>query len=173
MSPKPETVTAPGGAGRIRAYLMFTALLIAAWVLWSGMFKPLLLGLGAFSCALAGYIAVRMGYFESRTFALRFNLRLLGFWAWLLKEIVKSSVEVARIVLSRNLQLSTRVVEIDVSNLSLVDQAILGNSITLTPGTLTLDADDDKLLVHALTVEGADALENGEMMRRVAAIHED
>jgi multicomponent Na+:H+ antiporter subunit E len=173
MSRKPETGTAPSGAGRLRAYLMFTVLLIAAWVLWSGMFKPLLLGLGAFSCLLAGYIAVRMGYFDSNVFALRFNLRLLGFWAWLLKEIVKSSLEVARIVLSRDLQLSTRVVEIDASRLSPVDQAVLGNSITLTPGTLTLDAKDGRLLVHALTPEGAEALEEGEMLRRVAAIHED
>ena len=173
MSRKPETDTAPTGAVRVRAYLMFTVLLIAAWVLWSGMFKPLLLGLGAFSCLLAGYIAVRMGYFDSNVFALRFNLRLLGFWAWLLREIVKSSLEVARIVLTRDLQLSTRVVEIDASGLSPVDQAVLGNSITLTPGTLTLDAKDGRLLVHALTPEGAEALEEGEMLRRVAAIHED
>ncbi|MDJ0905257.1 MAG: Na+/H+ antiporter subunit E [Woeseiaceae bacterium] len=173
MNPARDNQTAPGSAGRLRAYLMFTVLLIAAWVLWSGMFKPLLLALGAVSCALVVYIAVRMGYFDSRVFALRFNLRLLGFWAWLLKEIVKSSLEVARIVLARKLELSTRVVEIDVSQLSPVDQVILGNSITLTPGTLTLDADDGKLLVHALTAEGAAALEEGEMLRRVAAIHKD
>jgi multicomponent Na+:H+ antiporter subunit E len=173
MKPSPDNNTAPAGAGRLRAYLMFTALLIAAWVLWSGMFKPLLLGLGAFSCALAGYIAIRMGYFDTRVFALRFNLRLLGFWVWLLREIVKSSLEVARIVLTRDLKLSTRVVEIDASRLSPVDQAVLGNSITLTPGTLTLDASDGRLLVHALTADGANALEDGEMLRRVAAIHED
>ena len=173
MKPSPANNTAPSGAGRVRAHLMFIALLIAAWVLWSGMFKPLLLGLGAFSCALAGYIGVRMGYFDTRVFALRFNLRLLGFWAWLLKEIVQSSLEVARIVLARDLRLSTRVVEIDASRLSPVDQAVLGNSITLTPGTLTLDASDGRLLVHALTAEGASALEDGEMLRRVAAIHED
>ena len=165
--------TVPAGAGRFRAYLMFMALLVAAWVMWSGMFKPLLLGLGAFSCLLAGYIAVRMGYFDTRVFALRFNFRLFGFWAWLLKEIVKSSLEVARVVLSRELQLSTRVIEIDASRLSPVDQAVLGNSITLTPGTLTLDASDGRLLVHALTSDGAEALEEGEMLRRVAAIHED
>ena len=173
MSPTPENNAALTGAGRAGAYLMFIALLIAAWVLWSGMFKPLLLALGAFSCALAAYIAVRMGYFDTRVFALRFNLRLIAFWGWLLKEIVTSSLEVARIVLSRKLELSTRVIEIDASQLSPVDQVILGNSITLTPGTLTLDADDGKLLVHALTAEGAAALEKGEMMRRVAAIHED
>ena len=173
MKPSPETSTAPRGAGRLRVYLMFTALLVAAWVLWSGMFKPLLLGLGAFSCALAAYISIRMGYFDTRVFALRFNLRLLAFWGWLLKEIVKSSLEVARIVLARDLRLSTKVVELDAGRLSPVDQVLLGNSITLTPGTLTLDALDGRLIVHALTVEGAAALEEGEMMRHVAAIHED
>ena len=80
MRPSAETKTAPAGAGHIGAYLMLTALLIGAWLLWSGMFKPLLLGLGAFSCALAGYIAVRMGYFDTRVFALRFNFRVITFW---------------------------------------------------------------------------------------------
>ncbi len=173
MKPLSDNSTAPMGAGRFRVYLMFIAILVAAWVLWSGMFKPLLLGLGAFSCALAGYIAVRMGYFDTRVFALRFNFRLFGFWVWLLKEIVKSSLEVSRVVLARKLQLSTQVVEIDASRLSPVDQVVLGNSITLTPGTLTLAASDGRLLVHALTADGARALEDGEMLRRVAAIHDD
>ena len=165
--------TAPTGAERVRAYLMFIALLVSAWVLWSGMFKPLLLVLGAFSCALAGYIAVRMGYFDTRVFALRFSFRLFGFWAWLLREIVKSSLEVSRVVLARKLRLSTRVIEIDASRLSPVDQVVLGNSITLTPGTLTLAVSDGRILVHALTADGARALEDGEMLRRVAAIHGD
>ena len=173
MKPSPDNKTASMSAGRFRAYLMFIVLLIAGWVLWSGMFKPLLLGLGAFSCALVAVIAVRMGYFDSNTFALRFNSRLFGFWAWLLKEIVKSSIEVTRVVLARELKLSTKVVEIDASQLSRVDQAILGNSITLTPGTLTLSVEDGQLRVHALTPEDADALQEGEMLRRVAAIHED
>ena len=51
-----------------------------------------------------------------------------------------------------------------------VDLALLGNSITLTPGTLTLDVHEGRLLVHALTPEGAAALERGEMQRRVAAL---
>ena len=109
MKPSVEKSTAPGGAGHISAYLIFIALLIAAWVLWSGMFKPLLLGLGALSCALAAFIAIRMGYFDTRVFALRFNLRVVAFWGWLFKEIVKSSLEVARVVLSRDLRISTRV----------------------------------------------------------------
>ena len=147
-----------------------TLLLIAAWVLWSGLFKPLLLALGAFSCALTVYVAKRMGYFDADVFAFRYNLRLLGFWGWLAGEIVRSSLEVARIVLSARLRVDPQIVEIAANDLEPVDQALLGNSITLTPGTLTLDVHEDRILVHALTPEGAQSILDGEMKRRVSAL---
>ena len=149
---------------------VLTAFLVAAWLLWSGLYKPLLLGLGVFSCALTVYLLQRMGYFESSAFPFRYSPRLLGFWGWLGKEIVLSSIEVARHVLSPRVEVSPRTVRLDVSDLNTVDQALLGNSIPLTPGTLTLDVHEGRLLVHALTKEGADALKEGEMQRRVRAL---
>jgi multicomponent Na+:H+ antiporter subunit E len=150
--------------------LILAVLLIAAWVLWSGYLKPLLLGLGALSCLLTVWIVRRMGYFDDENFAFHYDWRLLGFWAWLGREVVVSSIEVARIVLRPRLDVEPKVVSIDGSGLGPVDLALLGNSITLTPGTLTLDVHEDRLLVHALTADGAAALERGEMQRRVAAL---
>jgi len=150
--------------------LTLVLLLIAAWVLWSGYLKPLLLGLGALSCLLTVWIVRRMGYFDDETFAFHYDWRLLGFWAWLGGEVVKSSIEVARVVLGRRIVVEPQVVDIDGSALGPVDQVLLGNSITLTPGTLTLDVYEGRLRVHALTREGAAALEDGEMQRRVAAL---
>ena len=150
--------------------LTLALLLIAAWVLWSGYLKPLLLGLGALSCLLTVWIVRRMGYFDDETFAFHYAWRLLGFWAWLGGEVVKSSIEVARVVLGRRIVVEPQVVDIDGSALGPVDQVLLGNSITLTPGTLTLDVHEGRLLVHALTPNGAAALRDGEMQRRVAAL---
>ena len=150
--------------------LILAVLLIAAWVLWSGYLKPLLLGLGALSCLLTVWIVRRMGYFDDENFAFHYDWRLLGFWAWLGREVVVSSIEVARIVLRPRLVVEPKVVNIDGSGLGPVDLALLGNSITLTPGTLTLDVHEGRLLVHALTADGAAALERGEMRRRVAAL---
>lgn len=150
--------------------LILAVLLIAAWVLWSGYLKPLLLGLGALSCLLTVWIVRRMGYFDDENFAFHYDWRLIGFWAWLGREVVVSSIEVARIVLRPRLDVEPKVVSIDGSGLGPVDLAVLGNSITLTPGTLTLDVHEDRLLVHALTADGAAALERGEMQRRVAAL---
>ena len=150
--------------------LILAVLLIAAWVLWSGYLKPLLLGLGALSCLLTVWIVRRMGYFDDENFAFHYDWRLFGFWAWLGREVVVSSIDVARIVLRPRLDVEPKVVSIDGSGLGPVDLALLGNSITLTPGTLTLDVHEDRLLVHALTADGAAALERGEMQRRVAAL---
>jgi len=153
--------------------LYLLALLIAAWLLWSGLFKPLLLGLGVFSCLLAVYLARRMGYFDNEVFALRFGPSLFGYWAWLAREIVRSSLQVARIILTPRLPISPQVFEIRATATHPVDQTMLANSITLTPGTLALDVHDGVILVHSLTKSGADELVAGEMNRRVAALREE
>lgn len=150
--------------------LILLLLLAAAWVLWSGYLKPLLLGLGVVSCLLTVWIVRRMGYFDDETFAFHYDWRLLGFWAWLGLEVVKSSIEVARVVLRPRIDVEPSLVDVDGRDLDPVDLAVLGNSITLTPGTLTLDAHEGRLLVHALTADGAAALQSGEMLRRVAAL---
>ena len=165
INPKDDTPS-PG----YRRTLVLGLLLLAAWLLWSGLFKPLLLALGAFSCVLTVYLVRRMGFFDKETFVFRYNVQLLGFWAWLGREIVSSSLEVARVVLRRNMDLQPKVVTIDASELDPVDQALLGNSLTLTPGTLTLDVHQGRLLVHALTPDGAADVKEGEMQRRVAAL---
>jgi multicomponent Na+:H+ antiporter subunit E len=155
-----------------RMIALFT-LLVAAWLLWSGIFKPLLLGLGVFSCLLTIYVTHRMGYFDTDVFALRFRRRLLGYWLWLAKEVVKSSLDVARVVVNPKLPISPQVVKIKASCEHPVDQAILANSITLTPGTLALDVHNGAITVHTLTKAGADDLMKGDMDRRVAALRKD
>ena len=149
---------------------LLAGLLIVAWLLWSGMFKTLLLGLGLFSCGLTIYVIRRMGYFDNELFAFRYGPRLLAFWGWLGAEMLRSSVEVARVVLRPKLEIDPSVVEIRPDDHSLVDKVLLGNSITLTPGTLTLDVQENRLLVHVLTSRGGDDLLAGEMMRRIASL---
>lgn len=146
--------------------------LVAAWLLWSGLYKPLLLGLGLFSCLLTIYIKYRMEYFQTEMFALQLGRRLIGYWMWLSKEVVKSSLDVARIIVSPSLPISPQVVTIKASCDNPVDRAILANSITLTPGTLALDVYEGEITVHALTEAGAAELRKGEMDRRILALRE-
>jgi len=141
-----------------------------AWLLWSGIYKPLLITLGVLSCLLVLVLSRRMGFFEKGVYSLHLIWRLLPFWGWLGKELVVSNLQVARIVLSPRMPISPTVIKLEALPEDPVGQAILGNSITLTPGTVTLDDHEGMLLVHCLTEEGANALVEGEMNRRVALL---
>ena len=141
-------------------------ILAASWLLWSGLYKPLLLGLGLFSCLLVLLLAYRIDFFNKETFSLHLSWRILPYWGWLLKEIVKSSWSVACLVLNPRLPISPTVITLENLPSDAVGQAILGNTITLTPGTLTMDVVEGSMSVHCLTQEGADELLAGGMSQR-------
>lgn len=156
----------------LRPMLVLLISLAVAWLLWSGLYKPLLLLLGTASCLLCFLIVWRMGYFDDELFALHFSLRLLRYWWWLGGEIFRSSLAVTRIVLDPKLPISPRVIALEAESPHSFDQVVLGNSITLTPGTLTIDVHEGVLTVHTLTEEGARELMSGEMNRRVTGMRE-
>ncbi|RLQ22357.1 sodium:proton antiporter [Seongchinamella sediminis] len=142
---------------------------MASWLLWSGLFKPLLIGLGVFSCLLSLWLAKRMGAFR-HAMPLRALLRLPALWWWVLKEVVQSSLEVTRVVLSPSLPIQPSVIELSSSEKTDSGKVILGNSITLSPGTVTIDVHENRLLVHCLTANSARGLRSGEAERRVAKL---
>jgi multicomponent Na+:H+ antiporter subunit E len=113
-----------------------------------------------------------MGFFRHQ--ALFYLLpRLPGYWWHLLRDIVVSSIEVARLILKPSLPISPTMVELQAEPQNPGGQVILGNSITLSPGTVTLDVHEGRLLVHCLTSESARALQNGEVNRRAAQLERD
>lgn len=144
-------------------------ILLISWLLWSGIYKPLLIGLGLFSCLLSLWLARRMGFFR-HTMPLRALLRLPALWWWLLREVIKSSLEVARVVLSPSLPIQPELVKLTTSEESDSGQVILGNSITLSPGTVTIDLNENQLLVHCLTANSAAGLRSREVERRTARL---
>ncbi len=158
-----------GGAARpVQLAGLFLTLLFS-WILWSGIYKPLLLWLGLFSCLLSVWLAQRMGFFQ-HAMSLRAILRLPAHWWWLLREIIKSSIDVARVVLSPSLPISPTVVELTTTESTDSGKVILGNSITLSPGTVTIDVHEDRLLVHCLTRHSAEQLREPEVQRRIARL---
>ncbi len=161
----------PGRFGTAIGRAVFIGVQLAiAWLLWSGLYKPLLLALGALSCLLTLWLLRRMGYFEQDATSFRYSFGLLAFWGWLVKEVVQSSLQVTRVVLARKVQVHPRTVALDVEGFDPVDQVLLGNSITLTPGTLTLDVYQNRLLVHALTAQGAKDVLEGKMQEKISAL---
>jgi len=158
------------GADRVVHSLSLLIAMLATWLLLSGYFQAFLLTLGVVSCILVVAIALRMDVVDREAFPIHLTSRILTYWAWLLKEIWLAAVDVTKRVLSPAMPISPTLIELDTTQGSELGQVIYANSITLTPGTFTIRIFGNRVLVHALSQEGADSLAEGDMDRRVTAL---
>jgi multicomponent Na+:H+ antiporter subunit E len=159
------------GRHRLRHATGLAAALAVLWLILSGHYTALLLGFGALSVGLSVWIAMRAQAVDPDVHPGQFRLApSLAYAAWLVREVVLSAVDVSRRILSSDLHLEPTVVRLPLSQRTDAGRAIYANSITLTPGTVSIDLSADEVVVHALTREGAEALSAGEMDRRVAAL---
>lgn len=142
--------------------------LFAFWVLLSGMFTPFLLAAGAASAVAIALLSRRMEIADREGLPLHLTFAGLTYWPWLVKEILKSGWQVARIIVDPRLPVSPVLVRFKPSQHSTLGLVTHANSITLTPGTVTVEAEHGEFLVHALTQDGADGLAGSEMDRRVS-----
>ena len=154
-------------AERIRHSLSLGAILLATWLLLSGYYYPLTISMGVLSCIFVVGVAARMDLIDHEGHPVHLTWRALTYFPWLTVEIVKANVDVVKRVLARDLPVSPTMVRLKSTQVSDVGKVIYANSITLTPGTISVDVANDEILVHALTREGAEALLDGEMDRRV------
>lgn len=145
--------------------------LFAFWLLLSGYFVPFLIGSGAVVVLAVVWFARRMDVADSEGHPIHMVLRaLFSYWPWLAWEIVKSAWAVSRIIIDPRLPISPTLVRFKPRQRSAVGLVTHANSITLTPGTISVEVRPQEFLVHALTREGAHAVQDSEMDRRVAQL---
>ena len=145
--------------------------MLAVWYLWSGHNEPHLLVIGALSVLLSVWIADRMGIVDEEGAPAELGIRpFTNYLPWLAKEIVESNIEVTKTILSKEMDLKRNMIEIGAHQKTELGRVILANSITLTPGTVSVKMEGDRVLVHALSFEGAEEDLSGEMGRRVCRL---
>ncbi len=151
--------------------LSLAVALFVFWLLLSGHFEPFLVISGAAFAVLIALLGKAFGYADEEGHPIDFVARDLVYWPWLAKEIVKSALDVTRIILNPALPIAPRILKVKTSQRTAVGMVTYANSITLTPGTITVECDrhERQFVVHALTKAAADGLEEGEMDRRVTA----
>ena len=154
-----------------RTFLLFVVL-FAAWLLMSGHYTPLLVTLGVLSCAGAAVLADRIGGTDEEGLPLNMMARLPAYLVWLVKEIIMSNITTGRLILfgrARPVLFTTPATQ--ATEAGIVTYA---NSITLTPGTTTIEVDTGKagtrFLVHAVDPSFAEDVESGDMDRRVSSL---
>lgn len=145
--------------------------LAVLWLLWSGLVLPLMLFLGLASCVLVVWLVRRFDTLDHESIPVHLGFGIFSYWGWLLKEIVISSLQVTKIILAKEMPISPTMAIVQCKGRGEVREVLFGNSITLTPGTLTTDIDKNGMVtVHALTADGAQGVVSGDMNDRVARL---
>jgi multicomponent Na+:H+ antiporter subunit E len=145
--------------------------LFGLWLLLSGFFdNTLLLGLGVVSCVICVYIASRMEVVDHESVPLQLKFGVFGYLFWLSAEIGKANWAVTKVILSPRILLQQRMITVSADQETDVGRVTFANSITLTPGTITVETEHHSFLVHALTTDAADLDALGDMGARVSAV---
>ncbi|MCK4534324.1 MAG: Na+/H+ antiporter subunit E [Syntrophobacterales bacterium] len=147
------------------------SLLFVFWVLLSGKFDLFHLTIGVICSIIVAHLThdllfanVRVG--ETRVIVQRF----IAYIPWLIYQIILANIYVAYLAMSPRMPIDPQVLRFSTKLESDISWVTLANSITLTPGTITMDIKDGEFFVHALDKRVADDLHAGEMEDRVAHI---
>ena len=154
-------------------HVLMLLIMFGVWLLWSGHYSfdhMLVLGLGVVSCVFVVYMANRMDIVDEEGHPIHLLFQLLLYIPWLLWAIVKANIDVAKRVLNPSLHISPCMVRIKATQKTDLTRVIFANSITLTPGTVSVELVGDDILVHALTREAAEDVQSGDMDRRVTSL---
>lgn len=156
-----------------RLFLQFGALLVV-WLVLSGLYDAFHIGLGVASALLVLLMnpPTSLDSEGSRTEPPRWG-RLLLYIPWLAAEMLLAALSVARVVITPRMPLSPCLVRFRSRQPGQMARVVLGNSITLTPGTLTIDLAGEEFLVHALTADSPSRLLDESMQTRVARLFTD
>jgi multicomponent Na+:H+ antiporter subunit E len=141
-------------------YLILVSVLFLLWILLTGSmaFEELLTG---FIVAIVAAIATsRIALFDGLKLTLASPLALFKYLVHFFIALLKANLDLARRILSPSLLINPAMVEIRTELKSDLGKLLLANSITLTPGTLAVDIQQDRILVHWIDVSSATDLEH-------------
>jgi len=128
------------------------------------------MGFGIASCVVVALIARRMDVIDHEGLPVQLGPKMILYWGWLMVEIVKANLDVAKCVLFPKKHLRPSLFLSKITQKSDLGRVIYANSVTLTPGTVTVDLHEDNILVHALTIGSADGVKSGEMDQKVTKV---
>ena len=147
--------------------ILFVSLFIF-WFILSGLIAPFMLFLGLISTAFVVYIINRMDLIDEEISFHNFSIMgLLLYLPWLLKEIIISNIKVCSYIVMPNKKMNPQIIKVKSSQISDLGHVLYANSITLTPGTVTIDVDGDVFTVHTLDHQFKESLESNEMDRKI------
>ena len=148
----------------MKSFILFF-ILFSLWLLMSGHYNLLIVSLGIISCAFCVYVAKRGKLIDDEGLPIFFMPRLLNYLIWLFKEILKSNLSTAKVIINGKVEPETFTVK--TSQVTDVAKVTYANSITLTPGTVTTKIQKGVFEVHALNSDFGNDVRTNEMDKKV------
>ena len=139
--------------------------LFGFWLLMSGYYTPLILSLGVLSCVLCVYLTIKGKFLDDETLPIYFFPRLIQYTLWLIKEILKSNIQTAKVIIMKSEEPELFCVR--ATQKTNEGKVTYANSITLTPGTVTTQIKNDIFEVHALTKDFGEDVRSSDMDKMV------
>ena len=154
-------------------YLYTFLVMFGFWILLSGKFDLFHLTLGVISSALVSFLSTDLFMHKEGKNRFSTGLRFLLYLPWLLYQIVLSTLHVTFLALHPKMQdqIDPTIVTFKTTLKSTLAKVALANSITLTPGTITIRIEGQVFYVHAISRKAAAGLP-GEMEERLAKVFE-
>ena len=152
-------------------FVLTALIMFVFWIFLSGEFSFILLFSGIISSLLVSYIShdLLIGNGDMKLGFIR-TIRFIRFLPWLLWQIVLANIDLALRTLHPKMPINPILINIKNNLKSDLGMVILANSITLTPGTVTIDVNENEFLVHVISEKAAQSLISGEMQARVKKI---
>ena len=153
------------------SFVLTVLIMFVFWIFLSGEFSFILLLSGIISSLLVSYIShdLLIGNGDMKLGFIR-TIRFIRFLPWLLWQIVLANIDLALRTLHPKMPINPILINIKNNLKTDLGMVILANSITLTPGTVTIDVNENEFLVHVISEKAAQSLISGEMQARVKKI---
>ena len=144
--------------------------LFVFWVLLSASFEWIHLGLGLICSFAVAWLNSGHSPFVPK---FRLWLRFLLYLPWLFYKIVESSLQLSKLILHPALPIAPQLISVESKLRHRAAVVLLGNSITLTPGTITAEVDRNNLIVHSMDKVLSEDIASKQIESKIADIFKD
>ena len=145
--------------------ILTACILFALWLSLSATLSPAHVAVGAAIAALVAWLNPALPHMRRLSW-----LSILTYQPWLFGRILKSGLHVSRLILHPSMPIAPRLIRREIQLKGDGELVVLGNSITLTPGTITVEVSPGEILVHALDEESTEDLMGGALESKVGAV---
>ena len=144
------------------SYLKIFTLFCLIWTIFSGNSDKFLVVCGIISVILSFIFCLKMKVISYKSYIVK--LSFFKYIYFLLRDIIKSTIDVVKVIYSKNSHIAPSIIAININKLTEQEKILFSNLITMTPGTFVIAVDNDNYLIHALNKDDFENKDNKEIL---------